>query len=240
MNVIRPLPIMKLTVDKSLMTYFMNWGQPQELVSTIWYIDGPKEKIIVDTGASAETIASHGWETEQISTPEDALAKVGLKPEDIDIVIMTQLHLDHVEYAGLFTNARIIVQQKEYDFAMTPHALMAPLYVKEMYENLPNLEFIDGDKDIAEGVSVIFTPGHTPGTQSVVVKTDAGTVVISGQCTVMENFYPPEEMGAKVITPGIHTNATQAYDSAMKVKELADIVVPLHGIEFCGREVIPG
>jgi len=238
MNVIKPLPIVKLTVDKTLMTYFMNGGVEQDLYASIWYIEGPKEKIIVDTGADAETIKGHGFPSEQIATPQEALAKVGLKPEDIDIVILTQMHLDHIEYARQFTNAKLIVQKSEYDFAMDPHPVQAALYVKDMYEDL-NFETIEGDKEIAEGVKVLLTPGHTPGSQSVEVNTDKGTVVISGLCTVSDNFNPPPELGIPVITPGIHTQPMDAYDSLVRIKETADIVVALHDKEFAYKETIP-
>lgn len=239
MNIIKPFPIMKLQVDKSLMTYFMNFGQVQDLFSTMWFIDGPKEKIIVDTGCSADTINSHGFPSVQLSYPADALGKIGLKPADIDIVILTQMHLDHVEFAGQFSNAKIIVQKAEYDHAMDPHPIQAGLYIREMYANLKNFELVEGDVEVAEGVKVLHTPGHTPGSQSIAVTTDKGKVIISGLCTVSDNLYPPEETGAFVITPGIHTNATQAYDSLSRVKELADIAVPLHDLKFSCKGTIP-
>lgn len=239
MNVIKPFPIMRLMVDKSLMTYFMNFGQVQDLYSTMWFIEGPKDKIIVDTGCDANTSRQHGFSSEQLAYPTDALRKIGLKPSDIDIVILTHMHFDHIEYARQFTNAKLIVQKKEYEYAMNPHPVQAGLYIKDMYADLNNFEIIDGDNEIAEGVKVMLTPGHTPGSQSVAVETEKGTVIISGLCTVADNVYPPEEMGAKVITPGIHTNATEAYDSLLRIKEAADIIIPLHDIRYSGKGTIP-
>ena len=56
-----PLPVTKLKLDKSIMTYLMNVGQPLTCGTYIWYIEGPKENIIVDTGCSAELQTSSGF-----------------------------------------------------------------------------------------------------------------------------------------------------------------------------------
>jgi len=241
MNIIKSLPILKLTLDKSLMTYFMNFGEPKDLYSSIWYIEGPKEKIIVDTGGDARTTSGHGFPSLQINTPENALGEIGLKPSDIDILILTQMHLDHVEFAREFKNAKIIVQRKEYDFAMNPHEAWAGTYIKDMFKDLTNFECVEGDEDIAEGVKVLDTPGHTPGGQSVAVTTVKGTAIICGLCTIKDNFYPLGDLtGAGVITPGIHTNAIDAYDSVKRIKELADIPIPLHDKEYAYNRTIPG
>ena len=105
-----------------------------------------------------------------------------------------------------------------------------------------NLEVVDGDKEIIEGVKVLLTPGHTPGAQSVAINTPKGLAIIAGFCTIQENFYPPPEVTAKgrqVITPGIHLDVPQAYDSALRIKQMADFVVSLHDIEFMEKDRVP-
>lgn len=104
------------------------------------------------------------------------------------------------------------------------------------------MEIIDGDKEILEGLWVLKTPGHTPGGQSVLIETKKGKACLAGLCTIHENFYPPEElkkMGVKAITPGIHTNAMQAYDSLIKRLNASDHVIALHDIAYRPRERIP-
>jgi hypothetical protein len=56
MNRSMALPIMTHTLAESLMTYLMNFRIPQYLSFNMWFIEGPKEEIIVDTGADAKTI----------------------------------------------------------------------------------------------------------------------------------------------------------------------------------------
>jgi glyoxylase-like metal-dependent hydrolase (beta-lactamase superfamily II) len=88
---------------------------------------------------------------------------------------------------------------------------------------------IDGDKEITPGVSVLLTPGHSPGCQSVMVETEEGKAIITGFCCIREHFEPPEGMHSPdVLIPGVNVNSLQAYDSVIRVKELADIVIPVH------------
>jgi len=58
----------------------------------------------------------------------------------------------------------------------------------------------------------------------------------------LENFFPPPEIiakGIEIVAPGIHTDVLKAYDSVLKVKRLADIVIPLHEPKFLDIERIP-
>jgi N-acyl homoserine lactone hydrolase len=122
-----------------------------------------------------------------------------------------------------------------YDFALHPHPIFEILYPREIIESL-NFEVIKGDQTILPGISVMLVPGHAPGCQAVVVETTKGKAVISGFCSIMENFTPPEDVKTKispfasypVIAPGIHRDLFQAYESVVKVKQIADIIIPLH------------
>jgi hypothetical protein len=79
------------------------------------------------------------------------------------------------------------------------------------------------------------------------VSTSAGTVVITGFCCLQENFEP--EMGPKsvyvtditpeVIPPGIHTDMLQAYESMIRVKTMADMIVPFHDPVMAAKKQIP-
>ncbi|MHA1506019.1 MAG: N-acyl homoserine lactonase family protein [Candidatus Asgardarchaeia archaeon] len=235
-----PLPITKLKLDKSIMTYLMNVGQPLTCGTYIWYIEGPKEKIIVDTGCSAELQTSSGFPAEQIASPEEALKKVGLSPEDIDTVILTHLHNDHCADAKKYKNARFIVQKKELEEALNPHPAIAFMFDKRYFEGL-NFEVADGEFEVVEGVRVIPTPGHSPGGQSVVVDTASGKVVITGFCCIRENFEPPEAIRPifPIIIPGIHIDIIKLYESFMRIKEVADVIVPIHDSEYLEKESIP-
>ena len=228
--------------DMSHHTYRMNYGQPLLTATYAWYIDGPELKILVDTGCTADIFHAHGSQTEEdVQSLEEGLDKLGLKPEDIDIVILTHLHFDHVALANKFHKAKFIAQKVELDFALKPHVLASFGYDQNLIEDL-KLDLIQGDKEIVEGVRILLTPGHTPGGQSVMVETPKGIAAIPGFCCVMANFEPPPSArarGLEVAAPGSHTDALQAYDSALRIKRTADIILAAHDVSFVGIDRIP-
>jgi len=245
-HIIHPIATVRGPAPKTNITYRVGPGQMVDTASYTWYIEGPKEKIVVDTADVAEELAARGLGGKtDLQSPEDGLGKFGLKPSDIDIVIITHLHGDHIALAHKFTKAKFIVQRRELAEALCPHPIGAPSYRPfnkpfKPYEDL-NYEVIEGDKEIVEGVKALLTPGHTPGTQSIAVETAKGLAVIVGSCTIMENFYPTEAVRAKwpLIVPGILYNAVEAYDSMVRIKEMAKIIVPNHATDFVDREAIP-
>ncbi len=102
------------------------------------------------------------------------LAKAGLAPEDIDLVLITHLHVDHIGWLvqdgkPYFTNATIRFGEKDLDQfirAENPDGFAAPIV--EVLDAAGRIETIDADGEVAPGVSTLKTPGHTLGHLSVV------------------------------------------------------------------------
>jgi N-acyl homoserine lactone hydrolase len=225
------------------MTYLVDFGQDLQTCCYVWFIQGAESKILVDAGATIEMAMVRGLPREaleKIQSLEEGLARLNLKPGDIDIVILTHLHYDHVQLATQFVNAKFIVQRDELNFASNPHASATQFYNKELFAGL-KYEVVNGDKQITDGIQVLLTPGHTAGGQSVAIKTDKGIVVITGFCSIRENFEPNEEVRKimPLIVPGIHLNTMQAYDSMLKVKNAADIIIQNHEPTFADIGKIP-
>ena len=164
---------------------------------------------------------------------EEALETVGWKPEDVDIIIHTHLHNDHCENDCLCTHAEVYVQKAELDFCNNPHPI-DHRYYPEVLDGV-NVKTVTGDTEIAKGIHVIFTPGHTPGGQSVVVDTSRGKAIITGLCCNSENFPP----GGGVIAPGVHIDVIQSYESMVRIREAADILIPIHDLEIGRKKSIP-
>ncbi|MDO8491411.1 MAG: N-acyl homoserine lactonase family protein [Dehalococcoidia bacterium] len=238
--VVRPIPLFEIVLDKSNMTYRMNAGQPMTMPGYVWFIEGPKEKILVDAGGDMALFHSRGIPAKELQTLEQGLGKLGLKPEDIDILIATHLHHDHIAHARELRRAKVIVQKKELEFSRNPHPMFSRVCIKEHLDGL-KFEVVDGDAHVVEGVDLLFTPGHAAGGQSVVVQTAKGKVVIAGMCTIRDNFDPPADMIPllPVIAPAIHINVIEAYESALRIKNTADIIVPLHAPEYLEQKSIP-
>jgi N-acyl homoserine lactone hydrolase len=227
------LPIMRLTDSHRRLMYLSNIVEPNAFYAFIFYIEGAKQKIVVDAGGSTEAIHKRGLPAEHIALPEEALKKVGVSPADIDLVICTHLHIDHNALGHSYKRARFIVQKKELEAALNPHPIEAPIFPPREYFADLDYEIINGDTQVIDGIKILFTPGHTSGGQSVKIDTEKGKVIISGLCTTRNNFWPQEldPKSMPVIPPSIHLDIREAYDSLLRIKREADVIIPLHGLE---------
>lgn len=112
------------------------------------------------------------------------LQALGVTPTEITHLAFSHFHGDHVGNANLFTKAILLVQRAEYDLAFGPDAAQAG-YAPALYARLRDNPVVrlDGDHDVfGDGsVTIIATPGHTPGHQSLLVRLPKqGPVVLSG------------------------------------------------------------
>jgi N-acyl homoserine lactone hydrolase len=231
---IHPLVPSRLVIEAGRMTYLRNYGNPRLLPCPFFAILGGPEPVLVDTSSPASVMAPLRAEpVEDLMSFEEALARVDLKPDDISLVILTHLMYDHCANARLLKKARFVVQEAELDYARDPHPMLAGAYHAPLFEGL-EMELIQGDFEVFPGLRLLFTPGHSPGNQSVAVETTAGTAIITGFCCTKENFQTDAKAAwvsavePEVIPPGIHLDMVQAYESAKRVKEEADIIIPFH------------
>jgi glyoxylase-like metal-dependent hydrolase (beta-lactamase superfamily II) len=243
---IHPIVMGTKRFDKGMMTYQQGYGQPYVIPIYSWYLEGGDKRILVDTG-ELKPLQSPDREQAiggKIYTFEEGLARFGLTPEDIDIVIHTHLHADHCENDYKCVNAEIYVHEKELERIHDPHPLdfrYLEDHILDVEEN-GQLRIVRQDMQIVPGVSVVHTPAHTEGGLTVLVDTTQGTAAITGFCVIQENFEPPQEVRAmemEVIPPGTCTNPAQAYDTMLKVREMADIIIPLHEPRFAALDSIP-
>jgi N-acyl homoserine lactone hydrolase len=233
---IHKLQLGTVECDQGQMTYFHDYGKKiLDQPIQFFYIEGPDEKVIVDTGGPAELNNKYWHGAKDIRTFEEALDSVGLKPKDIDIIIATHLMYDHVLNAQKCQNARVYVQEEELKFAYSPHPILAMTYSPSFLSGLKFIP-IHGDTEIVPGVMAIYAPGHTPGTQAVSVETKDGLAVMTGFCCNEANFTEcPDafrDMWSNMIPIGIHVDAAKAWESQLRVRGLADIIIPQHGKEI--------
>jgi N-acyl homoserine lactone hydrolase len=140
--------------------------------------------ILVDTGV--------GWPTELVKEwkvvnrrAADAMAEHDLSPADVRIVINTHLHFDHCGQNAVFKHAPFYVQRSELERARREDELTSQWFDFAG----ARFELVDGDAEVAEGVRVIATPGHTVGHQSVVVDTPDGGAVMIGDAAYTSEIY---------------------------------------------------
>jgi len=232
---IYPLVVGINETDQGVMTYLRDYGKRIYLPIYVFYLAGGDQHILVDTGLEQFVVPDDvelkcGFKVLEF---EQALATVDLKPEDIDIIIHTHLHNDHCENDYKCTNARVYVQKSEYEFLENPHPV-DHRYYPDILTDVDVIQ-IEGDATIVDGVDVILTPGHTVGGQSVVVNTSKGKAIITGFCCNDKNF----PATGPAIAPGVHIDLTEAYDSAQKIRQMADILIPLHDLNVGRQKHIP-
>ena len=148
-------------------------------------VDGRKRVILVDNGngdkESDSFMARFKFEGRGIL--ERNLAQEGVRPEDVDLVVLTHLHFDHAggstrldaQGAAIptFANARYVVQKTDLESARHPHLRERASYLPRNWEPLEAaglLDLVDGHCELLPGLSVRPVPGHTSGLQAVVVE----------------------------------------------------------------------
>ena len=133
--------------------------------------------ILVDTGVGRGNAYIDRHFAPEHHSLIDLLAEQDVKPEDVTHVVNSHLHFDHCGSNRLFPAARVFVQAAELDAARQPR------YTVRDWFDYPGARLVPvhGDGTLVPGISLISTPGHTPGHQSVSVQTGAGPILIAAQ-----------------------------------------------------------
>jgi glyoxylase-like metal-dependent hydrolase (beta-lactamase superfamily II)/molybdopterin-guanine dinucleotide biosynthesis protein A len=119
---------------------------------------------------------------------EQAYRGAGVDPTEVETVVLTHLHADHAGGGLLadggprFPDARYVVHPADWAFfeGSDDHEDYVARHALDRVDELGMLDLAEGDREIAPGISVVHTPGHTPGHRSVTVDTGAGTVLLTG------------------------------------------------------------
>jgi N-acyl homoserine lactone hydrolase len=219
-----------LANDESVWTPGENVGRSIEFSSTCWLIKHGSEWLLWDTGVPEAALNDpRGWSTlpklivyHLDRSLTDQLTEIGLKPGDIGRVAISHTHGDHIGNMGLFLNSTIVMQRAEYSWIHSPNGpndnvnqLMA--LARKLMGTPNNLQLIDGDTDLfGDGsVTLVSTPGHTPGHQSLLVHLKkSGFIVLSGDVAHSEENFE------KDVVPSLNTNKAESIASMEKVRQL--------------------
>ena len=146
-------------------------GQMLEMVLVCYLVktsDG--QNILIDSGLPADFQRSAGMalggdEKDVI----EQLAGLGLRPDDIDMLICTHFDVDHAGHHDAFTKAELIVQREHYALARSGYPRFA---AARAHWDHPALRYrmVDGDTELLPGLTLLETSGHTTGHQSVLVR----------------------------------------------------------------------
>ena len=219
-----------LANDESVWTPGDNVGRSIEFSSTCWLIKHGGDWLLWDTGVPETALNDpKGWSTlpklivyHLDKSLTDQLAKIGLKPNDISRVAISHTHGDHIGNMGLFSNSTILMQRAEYSWIHSAdgpndnvNQLMA--LARKLLGTPKNLQLLDGDTDVfGDGsVTLVSTPGHTPGSQSLLVHLrKSGFIILSGDVVHLEQNFE------KNIVPSLNTDKAASIASMEKVRQM--------------------
>ena len=176
-----------------------------------WLIRHPDGPILVDTGVGHghdEINDRYGLTPSPL--PDDVAAVVA--------VVLSHLHFDHCGQQGAL-DCPVFVQAAEWEAAKQPR------YTIPEWAAIPDARrrLVHGDEEIAQGVRVIATPGHTQGHQSVVVETPDGRVVLAAQSAFRaEELESGEPSPRNLESP---QDAGAARESLAKIRALAPAII---------------
>ncbi|MCC7286586.1 MAG: N-acyl homoserine lactonase family protein [Burkholderiaceae bacterium] len=154
----------------------------------VWLARSPRRTFVIDTGFDAEVGRQRGAGRRTLIAPDAALARLGVDASEVQDVIITHLHYDHVGNFGMFPKAKFHLQEREMMFATGKHmayrVFSHSFEVKEVMEMVKRVyegrvEFHDGDVELTPGLSLHRIGGHTDGLQSVRVYTRVGWMVLA-------------------------------------------------------------
>jgi glyoxylase-like metal-dependent hydrolase (beta-lactamase superfamily II) len=152
--------------------------------------------VLVDAGFQRDDLIQR-WKPEGYLKPSDAVARFGVKPEEVTDLIISHVHWDHMDGAELFPKARIWIQKDEYehyvdiDGKALDRAIDAPdAAMLSRLRRAGRVTLVDGDaREILPGITVYTGGKHTFASQFAGVRTVGGTVVIAS-----DNMYLYENL----------------------------------------------
>ena len=148
--------------------------------------------ILVDTGVGNDSELIERLYRPDCVDLATALGEAGVAPRDVTAVVNSHLHFDHCGNNAAFPGVPIFVQRAELEAASQPH------YTVEDWVRFPDAHYvpIEGRHALSAGVELVPTPGHTPGHQSVILRSGRGV-----DCIVAQAAYTAAEFQAFGATP---------------------------------------
>ena len=218
-------------------------GRQLDIAMTLWVLKGPEGRtILVDAGFYRPKVLQEWPKVTDFTRPDQALARLGIKPEEVTDVIITHMHWDHADGADLFPKAQIWIQQDEYTHYT---AGAKPAAAKNRSTDLDHVaalvqlheagrvHLIAGDaREILPGVTVYTGGRHTFASQYVGVNTRAGRMVIAS-----DNMYLYENLDKHVpIAQTLDAQANLAAQDRMKqIAASPKLIIPGHDPEVFKR-----
>jgi N-acyl homoserine lactone hydrolase len=219
-----------LANDESVWTPGENVGRSIEFSSTCWLIKRGSQWLLWDTGVPQSALNDpKGWSTlpklivyHLDKTLTSQLAEIGLKTSDVTYVAVSHTHGDHIGNVGLFPNSTVLMQRVEYSWISSPdgpndNVNQLKALARKLLGTPKRLQLLDGDTDVfGDGsVTLISTPGHTPGHQSLLLHLkNSGFIILSGDVAHSEENFEKDTV------PSLNTDKAASIASMERVRRM--------------------
>jgi len=215
------LDLGSLVIDRSDVLWHIDVGTPVRFPVYGVYIDHPEGKFVFDTGYDLDHVNKVlPFELPQ-QTPQQTLpaqlALCGVKPEQIDYVVNSHFHFDHVGGNKYLTNATLITSKAELRSGLVPEPFERLGY-SDLSFQWPGQkrEFIEGDTEIAKGLTLFGTAGHTSGHCSLLAEPEGRRpMIFTGDAA-----YSYETL-ERMIIGGFHLDPVDCISALKRIKSMA-------------------
>ena len=209
-----------LAVVEAVPSWIQSTRRSSRFPSTRWLIRHPDGPILVDCGVGiGHTLIDECYHP-RVTAIGDALGAIGIDVTEVVALILSHLHFDHCGQQAAF-DCPVFVQAAEREAARESG------YTVPEWAEIPTdrLRVLDGDAEIAEGVQLLATPGHTPGHQSVLIEAGQQRVVLAAQCA----FAAAELRSGVPATSNLHDETWEgpARESLRLIRSLAPVTCHL-------------
>lgn len=229
---ITPLDLGSMALCKAVEVYMTGFDIVSEIPLLAWLLRDGRHTVLVDSGP-CDVERARRLHRPIVRTPQQALlaalARHNVQASDIDLLVNTHLHWDHCMGNELIPDAPVVIQKDELTYAACPlpcdlrayEADLGSIYYNSFYSRL---KVVEGDCDLLPGLRILHTPGHTPGSQSVLVNTARGAYIIAGDA--VSSFEAWNATPQKL--PGIFTSKAECYRTYKKLASFQATILPGH------------
>ena len=191
----------------ALLMWMKDWDTICQRNYYFWCLKSSDQTILVDAGVSPQLAQEKS--IANFVNPAEILEGIEVDVNNINHVILTHLHWDHVDGISLFPRAKVYVQRTERDFWLYDEmALRSPFnfFLNEYTSNTlkvcedeGRMVLIEGDQQILPGIECLLAPGHSVALQAVAVRTAQGTALLGSDCAHLFRNYEEEWPSALII-----------------------------------------
>jgi glyoxylase-like metal-dependent hydrolase (beta-lactamase superfamily II) len=202
-----------VTSKIAMVLYLGDFNETIERNYYIWAIQGGGNTVVFDCGVRPGFATNSDLLRSSYVSPDVVLSRIGINAAEVEHLVISHIHFDHIGGLELFPEAKVYVQRREFDFWVYDPIAKRPPFASPQEDIDPpwkpsygvsdavairqlgelrgsdRLVLIDGDQEILPGIELLLTPGHTIALQSMAVKTAKGLAVLASDCAHIQKSF---------------------------------------------------